>query len=97
MFRDSPFSPTHADDFTSAPSAPAAQNPTQTFPGLTEDDPMSNFPSFDAPSQGMGKGPQSEFKVTGHEGTGVEEDEERARFESSFPDLGGEASAIEVS
>ena len=52
---------------------------------------MSNFPSFDAPSGG-----QSEYKVTGHEGTGVEEDEERARFESSFPDIGGEASAIEV-
>jgi hypothetical protein len=55
-------------------------------------DPMSNFPSFDAPSGG-----QSDYKVTGHEGTGVEEDEERARFESSFPDIGGEASAIEVS
>jgi hypothetical protein len=53
---------------------------------------MSSFPAFDAPSTGG-----SEFKVTGHEGTGIEQDEERAKFESSFPDIGGEASAIEVS
>lgn len=55
---------------------------------------MSNFPSFDPPShQNNGA---DEYKVTGHAGTGVEEDEERARFEQSFPDIGGEASAIEV-
>ena len=53
---------------------------------------MSNFPSFDAPTPA-----NNDFKVTGHEGTGDEADEERARFESSFPDIGGEASAIEVS
>jgi hypothetical protein len=57
---------------------------------------MSNFPSFDPPSNQNGGG-GGDFKVTGLEGTGNEEDEERARFESSFPDIGGEASAIEVS
>jgi hypothetical protein len=57
---------------------------------------MSNFPSFDPPSNQNGSS-GGEFKVTGLEGTGHEEDEERARFESSFPDIGGEASAIEVS
>jgi hypothetical protein len=57
---------------------------------------MSNFPSFDPPSNQNGIS-DGEFKVTGLEGTGNEEDEERARFESSFPDIGGEASAIEVS
>ena len=95
-----PAPPSHSlfsDDFTSSPAPPpAAQQPPTSQPFSAMDDtsdPMSNFPSFDAPPTGG----QPEYKVTGHEGTGVEEDEERARFESSFPDIGGEASAIEVS
>jgi hypothetical protein len=79
---------------TSTPQPPANNNVNNS----TSDDfdPMSNFPSFDPPSNQNG-GSGGDFKVTGLEGTGNEEDEERARFESSFPDIGGEASAIEVS
>jgi hypothetical protein len=51
---------------------------------------MAAFPSFDAPASNG-----NEFKVT--RGVEGERDEERERFESSFPDLSGEASAVEVS
>lgn len=51
------------------------------------------FPSLDGPDAGS-----SDFRVTGHQGTGEPVDEERAKFESAFPDIGdaGAASAIET-
>ncbi|WVR06747.1 hypothetical protein IAU60_003782 [Kwoniella sp. DSM 27419] len=66
-------------DFDS-PAPPAAAKSPSPPPGPQG---IDAFPSLDSPAVGG-----SEVRVTGVAGTG--EDEDRAQFESQFPDIGGE-------